>query len=252
MNCVVIILSYNNRRWYKRNLSSVLSQDYKNFRIVYVDDCSSDGTGALVEQFVSDSASRNVINLIHNPVRLGALENLFYSIHRCLDDEIAVVLDGDDWFAHNQVLRTLNEVYTETDCWMSYGQYQSWPDNSIGLSTEIPGDIINNNSFRENRWCSSHLRSFYVWLFKLIRREDLLGPNGSFYQMAGDQAIMFPMLEMSGLRAKYISEVLYIYNAANPINDHKVDRELQRSLEMKIRGQRRYERLVEPVRSRAR
>ena len=61
--------------------------------------------------------------------------------------------------------------------------------------------------------------------------------------MAWDQAIMFPMLEMSGHRAKFISEVLYIYNAANPISDCKVDRESQRSLETIIRMQKRYDRL---------
>jgi hypothetical protein len=61
--------------------------------------------------------------------------------------------------------------------------------------------------------------------------------------MAWDQAIMFPMLEMSGHRAKFISEVLYIYNAANPLNDYKVDRSSQRSLETVIRMQKRYDRL---------
>jgi hypothetical protein len=73
--------------------------------------------------------------------------------------------------------------------------------------------------------------------------EDLISPCGDFYHMAWDQAIMFPMLEMSGHRAKFISEVLYIYNAANPINDCKVDRQLQRSLETVIRMQKRYDRL---------
>jgi len=54
---------------------------------------------------------------------------------------------------------------------------------------------------------------------------------------------MFPMLEMSGHRAEFISEVLYIYNAANPINDCKTDRQLQRRLETLIRTQKRYDRL---------
>ncbi len=73
--------------------------------------------------------------------------------------------------------------------------------------------------------------------------EDLISPYGAFYCMAWDQAMMFPMLEMSGHRAKFISEVLYIYNAANPLNDCKVDRQLQRSLETVIRMQKRYDRL---------
>jgi glycosyltransferase involved in cell wall biosynthesis len=240
----VIIPSYNNRRWYERNLSSVVAQDYHNFRVIYVDDCSSDSTGELVEQFIADRNSGSLIHLIRNPVRLGALQNLYNTIHTCDDDEIIILLDGDDWFAHDGVLQKVDQVYANSDCWMTYGQYRSWPDNGIGFSKEIPHDVIETNRFRENEWCSSHLRSFYAWLFKSIKVEDLISPFGTFYDMAWDQAIMFPMLEMAGYRAKFIGEILYIYNAANPINDWKVDRQLQRSLETVIRRQQRYDRLI--------
>jgi glycosyltransferase involved in cell wall biosynthesis len=243
----VIIPSYNNRQWYKRNLSSVLAQDYHNFSVIYVDDCSSDRTGELVEKFTARRSSGNLVHLIRNPVRLGALQNLYNTIHSRRDDEIVILLDGDDWFAHNGVLKKINKVYANPNCWMTYGQYLSWPDNLIGYSREIASEIIDANSFRENEWCSSHLRSFYAWLFKLIKLKDLMSPCATFYRMAWDQAIMFPMLEMSGHRAKFISEVLYIYNAANPINDSKVDRQSQQSLETVIRRQERYDRLNGPV-----
>jgi glycosyltransferase involved in cell wall biosynthesis len=247
---VVIIPSYNNRQWYERNLSSVVAQDYHDFRVIYIDDCSSDETAAMVEQFIADRNSGDLIRLIRNPVRIGALQNLYNTIHMCDDDEIVILLDGDDWLAYSGVLRKISEVYANPDCWMTYGQYRSWPESMNGYSTEIPSDVIENNNFREHEWCASHLRSFYAWLFKLIKMEDLISPCGAFYQMAWDQAIMFPMLEMSGHRAKFISEVLYIYNAANPINDCKVDRQLQRRLETAIRTQKRYDRLeMKPVAS---
>jgi glycosyltransferase involved in cell wall biosynthesis len=248
-NIAIIIPSYNNCQWYQRNLSSVIAQDYQNFRVIYIDDCSSDGTGELVEQFIAEHNSGNLTHLIRNPVRIGALQNLFNAIRSCDDDEIVILLDGDDWLAHSGVLRKIDEVYGNSDCWMTYGQYQSWPDDEIGCSKEISSEIIEANRFRENEWCSSHLRSFYAWLFKLIKIEDLKSPCGTFYHMSWDQAIMFPMLEMSGHRAKFISEVLYIYNAANPISDCKVDRQLQRSLETAVRRQKRYARLNEPVAS---
>ena len=239
----IIIPSYNNHQSYERNLCSVVAQEYNDFRVIYVDDCSSDRTGELVEQFIADSNAGNLIQLIRNPVRVGALQNLYTTVRMCDDDEIVILLDGDDWLAHNGVLRKINEVYGNLNCWMTYGQYRSWPENVIGYSKEIPPGIIEANNFREYEWCSSHLRSFHAWLFKLIKREDLISPCGAFYNMAWDQAIMFPMLEMSGHRAKFISEVLYIYNAANPINDCKVDRQLQRGLETVIRMQKRYDRL---------
>jgi glycosyltransferase involved in cell wall biosynthesis len=239
----VVIPSYNNCQWYKHNLYSLCAQDYDNFRAIYVDDCSSDKTGELVEKFIADNSLGSRIHLIRNPVRVGAMQNLYNTIHSCDDHEIIVILDGDDWFAHNWVLRKINEVYFDPNCWMTYGQYVSWPDNMFGYSRQIPSHITETNSFREYEWCASHLRSFYAWLFKMIRKEDLISPCGSFYSMAWDQAIMFPMLEMSGHRAKFISDVLYTYNAANPINDSKVNRELQRNLEAAIRVQKRYDRL---------
>jgi len=244
----VIIPSYNNRQWYQRNLSSAVAQDYQHFRVVYVDDCSSDGSGELVERFITDRRLGNLIHLTRNPVRVGALQNQYNTIHLCDDDEIVILLDGDDWFAHNRVLTKINEVYANSDCWMTYGQYRSWPDDMMGYSREIAPGIIDDNNFREAEWRSSHLRSFYAWLFKLIRVEDLIGPSGTFYEMVSDQAIMFPMLEMSGHRAKFINEVLYIYNEANPLNDYKVDRQLQQRVETVIRTQKRYSRLNGPVR----
>ncbi len=44
---VFIIASYNNSEWYKNNLDSVFAQDYENYRIIYIDDASPDGTGHL-------------------------------------------------------------------------------------------------------------------------------------------------------------------------------------------------------------
>jgi len=239
----VVIPSYNNRQWYQQNLGSICAQEYNNFRAIYVDDGSSDQTGALVEQFLANHEVGNRIQLIRNPVRVGALQNLYTIIHACDDEEIVVIVDGDDWLAHNRVLQKINAVYSDPTCWMTYGQYVSWPDHAPGYSRQIPPHITDTNTFRGYAWCASHLRSFYAWLFKRINKEDLLSPCGMFYRMAWDQAMMFPMLEMSGHRAKFIREVLYIYNAANPLNDSKVNRALQQHLEMVIRRQKRYDRL---------
>jgi glycosyltransferase involved in cell wall biosynthesis len=239
----IVVPSYNNHQWYERNLRSLCVQDYDNFRAIYVDDCSSDKTGELVENFIKSNDLGKRIHLIRNSVRVGAMQNLYDIIHSCDDNEIVIILDGDDWFSHNGVLKKINAVYSNTNCWMTYGQYVSWPDNVIGYSKQIPLHITERNNFRGYEWCSSHLRSFYAWLFKMIKKEDLISSYGTFYPMAWDQAMMFPMLEMSGHRAEFINDVLYIYNTANPINDSKVNRQLQRNLEMAIRVQKKYDRL---------
>ena len=60
---VIIIPSFNNRQWYERNLTSVVAQEYDKFRVIYIDDCSSDGTGELVNDFIADRNASNVICL---------------------------------------------------------------------------------------------------------------------------------------------------------------------------------------------
>jgi glycosyltransferase involved in cell wall biosynthesis len=90
----IVIPSYNNRQWYTQNLCSLCAQEYDNFRAIYVDDCSSDQTGELVEKFIADHKLGHRIHLIRNPIRVGAMQNLYNVIHSCDDHEIVIILDG--------------------------------------------------------------------------------------------------------------------------------------------------------------
>ena len=239
---VITIPSYNNRAWCVKSLLSALDQDYPNFRIVYSDDCSDDGTVDEIEKIISQHIKGNLVTLVKNTERLYAVHNIYNMVHSCNDDEIIVVLDGDDWLFNNNVLKRLDQEY-QKDIWMTYGQYISYHDREIGCSCAIPNDIIEANVFRRYRWCTSHLRTFYAWLYKKINYQDLMY-NGKWLQMAGDLAIMFPMLEMSGKRQAFISDVLYEYNYTSPINDGKVNRQLQIDMERRIRSMSTYYRIA--------
>lgn len=240
---VIVIPSYNNEKWCEKNITSALNQEYKDYRIIFIDDCSNDNTFNKVQVIVNSHDKKDICTLIKNNNRVGALENLYNAIYSCDDDEIILTLDGDDWFPHNQVLSKLKEYYTD-NIWMTYGQYQNSHDNARGVAQEYPKNIIDSNNFRSYTWGASHLRTFYTWLFKKIKKEDLLY-NGKFMQMTWDLAIMFCMLEMSGPHSKYINEVLYVYNMSNPISDHMVDRSLQQTLDKYIRAKPKYSRINE-------
>lgn len=241
---VIVIPSYNNARWFRKNLHSALSQDYPSYRIIYTDDKSPDNTGKLVEEFLSSHKKKHLVQLIRNENRKGALYNLYDMIHSCEDDEIVVTLDGDDWFYSSKVLSKLNDIYSNPNVWITYGQYRSFPDNRVGCSGKQPGHVIANAAYRTSQWRSSHLRTFYSWLFKQIRKEDLFY-EGEFFPTAWDLPMMFPMLEMAGQRQKFISDILYIYNCENPINDSKVDLRKQQALERVARSMPKYPLLIQ-------
>lgn len=242
---IIIVPSYNNQAYYQKNLDSIFSQKYDHYQVIYIDDCSCDQTAALVEQYINDKQLHSKIQLIKNTERRGALANIYYAVHSCPDDAIIATLDGDDWFAHTGVLAKLNQVYNNPRVWMTYGSYTLFPDQEKkGCCAPIPPAIIKANAFRECKWLSSLLRTFYAGLFKRISYDDLRY-NDAFFPMAWDLAFMFPMLEMCGNRFAYISDILYVYNISNPINDYKVNRDFQLSLEKIIRQKKKYMKLPE-------
>jgi glycosyltransferase involved in cell wall biosynthesis len=249
---VVIIPSYNNSRYCDWNLSSVFQQKYRNYRVVYIDDCSTDNTYDLVmatikkydtQPKLTQSKLVDRIHVIRNTKNQGALANIYTACHATEDHEIIVTLDGDDAFAHADVLTTINCAYHDSNVWLTYGQYTEYPEGWLGICHAIPETVIASNAYRSYEWVTSHLRTYYAWLFKCIKKEDLMHDN-FFYSATADLAIMFPMLEMAGGRFKFIDQVLYIHNQENPLNDFKLKRNKQAYFERIIRNANRYQPLL--------
>ncbi|MCL4361431.1 glycosyltransferase family 2 protein [Candidatus Dependentiae bacterium] len=246
-NFVIVIPSYNNEQWYKNNLNSVFSQTYFNYRVIYIDDCSSDGTYSLVKDYLEKNNKTEKVILIKNNKRCGALANHYKAIHMCKDDEIIVCLDGDDWFANDNVLKYLNKIYQDPKIWLTYGQFANWPTGQLGWCEEIPKDIVKQNKFREFGFVSPQLRTYYAWLAKKVKFEDLLYKNKDgkldFFPIAGDVALMFPMLEMAAFHFKFIPKILCQRNVATELNDFKVNPDLQIEVTNFIRSKKPYKRL---------
>lgn len=242
---VVVIPSYNNRPWYKKNLDSVFSQEYNNYRVIYIDDASTDDTGRLVQEYIQESGQTHRTTFIHNRQNIKPLANIYTAVSQCEPHEVIAHLDGDDWFSHNRVLQKLNEVYSDPDVWVTYGQFIGYPTSEPGIAREFPKEIIASNGYRDYPWISSHLRSYYAGLFQKISKVDMLY-QGSFYPMTGDLASMYPILEMAGNHIRFIPDILYVYNIATNLNEGLVNRPLQEHLEHHIRARKRYKPIEKP------
>jgi len=236
---VFVILSYNNKDWFEQNLSSVTIQQYHNYRIIYIDDASTDGTGDLVSEFIKKNNLEDRCTLIRNSTRKGVSANWYKAINLCKPHEIVINLDGDDWLAHEYVLYYLNRIYHNERVWLTYGQFIEFPLYKIGWAVELPEIIVNSKLYRCADWVTCHLRSHYAWLAQKIKKQDLQH-NGSWIMVASDVAEMCPMLEMAGHHAKFTPDILYVYNRANPLNDEKLRRIEQMHTEYAIRGKEKY------------
>ena len=239
---VIIIPSFNNARWYKVNLNSVFRQKYTNYRVVYIDDCSTDDTYELVQKYLHEHQLADRVVLVSNNKNVGALANLYNAIHQLTDTTIVVTVDGDDALANENVLSRVNEAYADPNVWMAYSQFIQWPSMERGWNKACSKESIDMATDRG--LSPSHLRTFYAKLFKQIQLEDLLY-EGEFFTMTWDMAIMLPMIEMArNDHVRFIPEVLYAYNSNNPISDHRKSRLLQQHLDDVIRLKKRYEPLT--------
>jgi len=244
---VVVIPSFNNARWCQRNLESVLNQAYPLFRVVYVDDASTDGTPDLVAEYLAETATEHRVIFHRNSSRVGPVANIDRAVRSCDPNAIVVLVDGDDFLAHPQVLTRLNAIYEDPDVWVTWGQFTRFPQDSEGFCAPIPAEIVSANAFRDYPFVSSHLRTFYAGLYQRIRLVDLQDSSGRFFTTAGDVAQMWALHEMAGPHGKFVDEVLYHYNRDNPLNDDKLDRSGQVRTEMEIRGKARYGRVPSPT-----
>lgn len=236
---VVVICSRNNSAWCERNLASVFAQEYSNYRVIYIDDASTDGMSEKVQPYL-ERAARNVdCTFIKNEQAQKALANHYRAIHLCKPYEIIVHLDGDDWFKHNRVLQVLNNTYKDPNVWLTYGSHEIYPSGMRGQAHAVSEKVKKIAGYRESRWITHALRSFYAGLARRIALKDLLY-EGAFFPRAYDLALLFPMLEMAHGRIKYIDEILYVYNQETPQNDFKVALQEQMMNDNILRGRKKY------------
>lgn len=196
---VIVVIGKNNGASVEKTLQSIFSQHYDNFRIIYIDDASNDGSFELARDLIYDSAHLARVTLARNEESLGSFANVFRAVQTAAGEEIVVVLQGEDRLAHEWVLQRLNQYYADPDLWLAFGQYREIPTLKLGDSSLFLEEWQKRGMLGVSS-PSSHLTTFYASLFQKIRESDL----------AGGIAYLPLMLEMAQNHCQYIPETLYL------------------------------------------
>lgn len=214
---VLVIPSHNNAAWVKRNLASAFGQSYPHYRILYIDDGSTDATVRLLEECLERAPEkRHIFRLLRAPERNGPAASRFVAYHYCDPDEVLCMLDGDDWLADAHALERVAAAY-RAGAMCTYGSYQRYEGGKVrpfvyGPGEVFPPEVLRHRCFRQYRWISQHLRTGYAGLFQRIRYTDLVDAENRFYPMCTDLAETFPLLEMAAPHIQLIPETTLIYN----------------------------------------
>jgi len=214
----IVVPTYNNSRWCIKNIETILMQKYDNYHVYIIDDNSTDDTFQKLYDYLKDHPLKHKVTLYKNEIRLGAMANWYYAISALADHCIVLNIDGDDWLPDDQVFSAVNMAYKDKRVWMTFGQFSIWPNGYPGFCKRHAPAVIRSGSYRTTEWLSSHLRTYYACLFKMIDPEDFMY-EGSFLPTTCDRAIMYPLLEMCAGHYYCFEKIMYIYNVQNPLAD---------------------------------
>jgi len=224
-NRFCFVVSFRNAAPYIRAcVDSILSQQYDNFIVYFLDDCSDDNGYKLIPDVTNFIVKRN-------QTRKYALESIVETLKNedFKHDDIICLLDGDDLLSNPFVLNVLNDTYCSNHVDLTYGSYCQLGSN-ICIGSEYSVEEMNN--IRNSPWRGTHLKTFKYSLFKKYLELDptlsyMKTEEGDFIKMPYDLAIMLPLFEIAGYgKCSFIDLPLYYYRIHED-NDHNHNRFFQ-------------------------
>lgn len=119
----VIIPVYNTAAYLPRCLDSILNNTYKNLEVICINDGSTDGSAAIIKQYVA--ADPRVVAVDKANAGVSAARNTGLSM--ATGDFIAFI-DSDDW-VHPQYFEALSRAQAKTDADITACKYISTGEN---------------------------------------------------------------------------------------------------------------------------
>ncbi len=93
----IALCTYNGEKYLIEQLDTLVNQSYTNLEIIAVDDCSTDGTVAILKQY---EAKHTNFRVYQNDRNLGYIKNFEKAISLCQGDFIALSDQDDVWDLH--------------------------------------------------------------------------------------------------------------------------------------------------------
>ena len=240
---VVVSPFYNCENYIARCIESIASQDYENYKVILINDASTDNTVTVATNALNSLPKqiRDKFTLIINTKNQGAVRNQIENIRMIENPEaIIMLIDGDDSLINdNSIFSYFNGIYEDAE--FTYGSCWSMVDNIPLISQPYPEEIKASRTYRSHHfsWIMpyTHLRTFKRFLLDGIEDSAFQDENGKWFGAGGDGSVFYSLIENANPdKIKCLQEIVYNYNDTNPINDYKINGEEQTRNAGKIIG----------------
>jgi hypothetical protein len=241
----VITPVYNAEKYIAKCIQSVAQQNYSNYIMHIIDDCSTDNTARIAQETIDNLPAKIRYNFVlHlNDENQGVVRNQVNTIEKECGDDIVMLLDGDDWLVNDSnIFHKYNNLYNE-GAEFTYGSCWSVVDNIPLIAQEYPPEVKWNKAYRNYKfnWNMpyTHLRTFKAYLMHSFLSTKgyhaFKDTAGNWLRAGGDTAVFYSMIEMADPESVIcVPDIVYHYNDANPLNDYKVNAEEQNKTAAKV------------------
>lgn len=232
---LVISPVWNACDYISKCIESTASQDYSNFLHIIIENMSNDHTAMIADtciQSLSPEIQSNYI-VIRNLVKQGAIQNQWETLQKyARDDDIVVLLDGDDWLVNNPtIFKYYNDLYQQ-GYEFTYGSMWSVADDIPLIAQDYPDEVKQSNSYRKHlfNWKIpyTHLRTFLGKHYKSLDYSKFLDENGNWMNAGADNPFFYELIERIKPEKIFCNkEIVCNYNDLNPLNDYKINSDQQ-------------------------
>src|SRR6266480_3387289 len=120
----VCVVTYNQNQYIRRCLQNIVDQETDfDFEVIVADDCSTDGTRAIVQEFADRYPK--LMRPILNPKNLGPFQNYRHAHQAALGDYVAHI-DGDDSACRGKLVKQKRYLDRHQDCVLVAHRMSIW------------------------------------------------------------------------------------------------------------------------------
>ena len=184
----IVIPVYNVENYIKKSLDSIINQtfNFNDIEVIMVDDCSTDSSGIIIDEYASKYDNFKAIHLDENSGAAGKPRNVGLEN---VSSEFVIFLDSDDCFVENALEVLLSKISFDDDLDIVLGGYE----NIYANKREVVLPFKNN----KDTYFNDTLREFDLAKIKtaisakIFRRDLLIENNIKFPEGIPGQDLVF-------------------------------------------------------------
>lgn len=133
----IIIVSYNHVESIDHAIDSVLDQTFKNYKVIIVDDGSTDGSIEIIKRYRALNKNIEVYYETHN----GLMQNYLKGFSKCNSKYIAICDCDDYWIDRDKLKKQVEYMENNADCGLCFTLVYTETGELLPMS--VSADTIN-------------------------------------------------------------------------------------------------------------